>query len=773
NVPGVQIALLNAHTQNAFNNGSVLVRGGAAWETAQLIDGHALPLNAAGRFVSSSWDGSFFRDVEITKGPGAITPVVSNAINGTVNYRLREPAPRLQGRFSELYDGWGGLSTEAYLSGPLSKKLGFVVAFGAQGSNGYNGGTSYENFLPGANYRIDGRAIAASPYKPGSYPAYIINPLPFGSTTLESHGAKVIGAYGEHTGLARLRYRLGEATDATVTAFANAFGAQYAQPYSVATTFAPGTAYGAGPGPAAGSTNANLFLNYPRYDWRGNFQLYELDLRTRHKNDTRLARYYTMTYTDELAIPSDAPDLSFTAPFQLWGTASVCPVGVAVVGGKCGTAMIDPTVTVFHGETVRLTTPNVAFSGFEVDKLRGGSLEWDRTFGPHTATLSVDETVQGSFLSYLQALNAKLVRTAYYPAGTSFATTSVLARLQLNPSDRLFVGPALYYNVYSWRTSPDGGTTWQVASLTHLDPRLTVTYRPSADSSLRFAAGASIAPPYVSALANGTPAAHLFGNGGSLGPIYFTNSANPNLRAETAFGYDAGADVRLRDRQTILSVDVYRTTVSNQIFTQYLPSGTYDDGTNGTHPFYLITPANIARARDDGVELSIRRNPPRGFGFVIQGSVQRSFPYDLPASLYGLPGQPPNANLTIVPNMNFQRGVGLGGGTPYSQGYAELSVRGAKGSFASLGATFVGRNNTYAAPAFIVLNGTIRFSPAKNVSVQFAGDNLTNYNAGYPTPFFGSYALNTNLVTITGKQMVVPAQVQGPRTIRTSVSYAL
>ncbi|MBV9080226.1 MAG: TonB-dependent receptor, partial [Elusimicrobia bacterium] len=141
--------------------------------------------------------------------------------------------------------------------------------------------------------------------------------------------------------------------------------------------------------------------------------------------------------------------------------------------------------------------------------------------------------------------------------------------------------------------------------------------------------------------------------------------------------------------------------------------------------------------------------------------------------LYGLPGQPPNANLTIVPNINFQRGVGATGGTPYSQGYAELSVRGGNGSFASLGATYVGRNNSYATPAYAVLNATVRFSPAKNISVQFAGENLTNYDAGYLSPFYGSYALNTNLVTVTGKQMVVPTQVHAPLTIRTSVSYTL
>jgi len=772
-LPGVQIALVNDRTQNAFNNGSVLVRGGTAWETAQLIDGHALPLNASGRFVSSIFDDLIFKDIEITKGPGAITPVVNNAINGTVNYRLREPTAHLRGRIAEGYDGWGGSSTEAFASGPLSQKLGFVIAYGVQGSNGYNGGTTFENFLPGPNYQINGRAIATSPYKAGSYPADILNPLPFGSTTLESRGAKVMGAYAEHTGLGRLRYRLSESTDITLTSFSNSFGAQFAQPLSVPTVFTPGSGYQGSSGPAAETTLTNLLFNYPRYDWFGNFQLYELEARTQSSVDTFMARYYAMSYKNLLNIPANDSNLSYTAPFRVWGTVSLCPIGTPATQGKCGPSMTNPTVTAFNGETVNLTTPDEAFTSRTLDQLRGGSLEWDHPFGPHVVSVSLDHTLQTSVFSQYQAANGQFVQTGAYPAGTSMATMSALVRLQLNPTDRVLISPALYYNVDSWRTSPDGGTTWRAAAVAHLDPRLSVTYRPSGSASLRFAIGSSIAPPYLSALASSSHGPPVFNNTTSVGPFYFAFVANPKLRPETAFGYNAGADFRLRDGQTVLAFDAFETTVSNQLFTQIVPNGTFDDGRNGTHPVYLITTANVGRARDAGVEFSIRRQPPRGIGFVVQGSLQRSYPYDLPSSLYGFPGLPPSVNLTAVPNVNFQFAVGAAGGIPHSQGYGGISYRGANDIFASFGATYTGRNNTYALPAFVVVSGTVRRALTKNVSLQFAAENLTNYRAGYLSPFFGSYYERTNLVTITRKQMVVPVQVLPPMTIRTTLSYSI
>jgi outer membrane receptor protein involved in Fe transport len=292
------------------------------------------------------------------------------------------------------------------------------------------------------------------------------------------------------------------------------------------------------------------------------------------------------------------------------------------------------------------------------------------------------------------------------------------------------------------------------------------------DSIARLAIGSSIAPPYLSALGNASTVQPRFAPNSSVGSIYAIQTGNANLRPETAFGYDLGADFRLGDKQIIASFDVYTTTLSNQFFTQYVPSGSFNDGTHGTLPLYALTPANLSRARYSGLELAVKRQPAAGFGFVLQGSLQRAYPYDLSPGLYGLPNAPQTANLNLVPNINYQLGAGTTGGTPYSQGYGELSYREANGFYASFGETYIGPNNTYALSPFSIANATVRQPLTKHLSLQLSAENLFNYASGWISPYLGSYP-NNLVVYVNGQAQIVPTTALPPRTIRTALTYRL
>jgi outer membrane receptor protein involved in Fe transport len=421
----------------------------------------------------------------------------------------------------------------------------------------------------------------------------------------------------------------------------------------------------------------------------------------------------------------------------------------------------------------KLTLPNNEFNYYEPDWERGGSLEWDHPMGANLLTFSVDKTLLDIGSSEYFASGGNLVKVFGVTPGSSIATTSVLLRALMNASDRLSIVPALYYNAYDWRTSLDGGTTWTTRGLGHFDPRLGITYRTTSHSIVRFAVGSSIAPPYLSAL--GTSAAvtpRFISNLPPFGSIYEIQTGNAGLRPETAFGYDLGTDFRLGDRETIASADLYTTTLSNQFFTQYKHGGNYNDGTDGTLPLYLLTPSNLSRARYDGVEFTLKRRPNVGVGFVFQGSLQRAYPYGLAPGLYGPPNGPQTSNLTLVPSINYQYGVGNAGGTPYSQGYGELNYRGVNGLAASFGETYVGPNNTYVLKPFFMANATLRLPLRERLSLQVAAQNLFNYYSGWISPYLAGYPKNLT-VQVNNQAQVVPTTALPPRTIRTSLSYRI
>jgi len=227
----------------------------------------------------------------------------------------------------------------------------------------------------------------------------------------------------------------------------------------------------------------------------------------------------------------------------------------------------------------------------------------------------------------------------------------------------------------------------------------------------------SIAPPFLDLLSQANqivPPSHS-------GPgAYATQTINSRtLESETAFGYDVGADYAFRDNVTFASTDFYLTNLFNQFLTETYLNGTCPVSICGAKgvPLYVSKNVNLSNARYEGIELTIKRTPPAGWGFSLAGSTQRGYAYNLPPGFYcGAPGCVPgvpktyNNNLGIIAGQNYiGEFVNNTGSTttgvsnqavPYLQGDARLTYRFRNGAFALFGETLYGKNNSLHEPPF-------------------------------------------------------------------------
>src|SRR5581483_4457017 len=152
-------------------------------------------------------------------------------------------------------------------------------------------------------------------------------------------------------------------------------------------------------------------------------------------------------------------------------------------------------------------------------------------------------------------------------------------------------------------------------------------------------------------------------------------------------------------RYNTLSTDVYNTILHGQFFSNYELDGSYLG-----LPLYATQTRNLAHSKYQGFELTFTSRPPVGFFWSLQGSLQRGFAYDIPASFYTSSGGPYSTNLTIIANQNFDGGQNGIGRVPYAQGYAELGWENRHGFEISSNLTYYGNNNGFYRPPFITVD---------------------------------------------------------------------
>jgi len=764
-VPGLQISF-PSNSSNAAAPGAITIpniRGATSYETASLIDGHPISVGQYGDNVTTFLNANMFGTVEVVKGPGAESNVVNNAIGGTTNFRTKSPTLTPEAEISFGFDNRGGSMTNFSYSDTVGR-LGFIadvatlndpsalngrsVYFDPSGGS-YGGGTLSGTTTDTNNYRGTSSSITTG-------------------YSLLACCYRLYGNLDQTAELLKLRYRLSPATIATVSYLGGQSYSDQNGNTSAFTdaTFAPDPGYtgSLAPGPIQ---VANVFAGAFSGEIN-NEPIFQAEVSSTLGKDAVLARYYHAAITRFQYQGSNPTALDYNT-LTLYGTS----------GG-----------TQFNGGAPSSVGFGDYYNEPETDKLSGGTFEYQHPFGADDQlTFSVDRT-------YAQSIDYSVFGGPFYafnlPPGTSQTQTTYLLRGHVYLGSKLEATLSNYLNTYSSTypvgcpPGPDGcntfdaavngtGVAFQTSTSAHYDPRLGLVYRPSANSSIRLAIGSTIAPPFLGLL-NQIASTPAYDSGNQ---VAIEQQSNGDLRPETAFGFDLGGDVRLRDNATVISADLYRTNLFNRFFGQTVATGltcgaiACDGGAPAGTPILNQTNVNISNARFEGIEFEIKRSPPVGLGYDISGALQRGYYYNLPQYFYCSipgPGCTPDQNLNVIAGQNTNGvGVGIGGQSyngnmriPYSQANAEISYRFVNGAYAAFGDTYYGNNNSLNEPGFGIAYATLRYPIGQTLALQLSGDNLF---AAYPgiLPIYGG---GRPISLANGLTAATTGNVLGPATFR-------
>jgi hypothetical protein len=767
-IPGIQISYPGA-SSNAASPGSITVptiRDAASYETASLIDGHPLAVEDYGDFVTTFLSSYMFGSVEVIKGPGATAPEVNGAINGTVDFHTKDPTLNLTPDFQLGVTNIGGTIADFGVSDTIGK-LGFVVAM----SNVDNPSV------------LNGKRILFDPS--GDYLANNANGYYYGGSATYTNVEKTEsniqtgfslvaccyteqGYLNDTSELLKLRYSLSPATHITAAYLGvQAYSDQTANVgnQTVNSVFLPSTGGPGYTGPLTPGPQPVVFI-YPGNYETDNEPMFEGEIGTTVGNDSVIARYY---HTDIYRFVYAGQQ----GPGGLGGTNDLTPYGVKVYGVSANCSNTYPYPCNFdqpyNGTSTTIYSQNF-FQEVEQDKLSGWSFEWDHPFAvgddvslaiDQTNTNAVDYELEPTFSSISLPEGSNQIYTTGQLRGEFFLTPKV--ELTVADYQNIYRSnyPVSCLGTYEYSDCDINGdnASFKTTTTTHNDPRAALEFRPSPNLAVRLSAGSAIAPPYLTLLSQIAQGVAVY-NPNTMTAEITKNSGQ--LKAETAFGYDAGADYRLPDEQTIVSMDVYENNLFNHYFSESVNTGatcgtpipcTGHGYVTGVTPVYDITNTNISNFRFEGVEVSVNRHPAEGFGFTVAGGLQRGYVYNLPPGFYCSSPTPAcianramwDQNLNIIAGQNLN---GEGTGTvgyypytigfsstvgslntrePYSQAYAAFSWSWDQGAgYAELGDTYYGNNNSFNQHPFAIAHAGVRVPVAPFLSVQISGENIFN-----------------------------------------------
>ncbi|MEO6912757.1 MAG: TonB-dependent receptor [Candidatus Baltobacteraceae bacterium] len=774
-LPGVNGAVPGAIT---FPN----IRGALSFETASLIDGHPISVGRYGDYVTTFLSSYMFGSTELVKGPGADAPEVNYAIGGTINFRTKDPTYKPTGTLTFGTDTYGGYFTNVGYSGTTSNgKLGWVFDYARNSAvsaiDNYQAKSDAAGFTVNPLDPVNAYHIGFQDnqtYPPGTF---VNGGLPFNTGTLVACCQPISADYRNDAELVKLRYKFSDATVLTASYLGSQTSADQNANNSSQLNFlfAPDPS---APVPYTGSLNAGNVLTtsffLPSNLETNNEPIFQAEIRTTLGKDSILARAYSASIA-RLGVQGPAdPNAPVFQSFQLFGT------GFDDNGGE----------HTYNGQYVNVQLDSPYYHQTEIDKLNGFSLEYSHPLGRDNLLSASVDTVNsttrantifgGGFTNY----------SIPEGSGQRFTTGQLRGTFHVGP--KVTVSETNYFNSYR-STYPiacavgadcHGDTpsfVFNTSTTGHFDPRLSIEFRPTNQVAVRFATGSTIAPPYINLLSQlSTPP--------TCGSTKSCKNASQTLNAgtikpETAWGYDLGGDYRFKDGVTSASLDLYTSTLFNQYLSQTFQSGTCIPDTTTKHnctigsgpasvPIFATANANLNNARYQGIEFSLRRNPPVGWGYVVQGALQKAYPFNLGPCFYS--NDPTNCslrntNLGVVPNINYTGG-GEADSTngvsnqniPYSQGYAELHYNMPNQGYASFGETYYGNNNSLYVKAFFVANATVRYPLANQTSVQVSVDNIFNSNSA----LFPLQNAGIQIPLANGNVGLTQANTFGPRTVR-------
>lgn len=365
-----------------------------------------------------------------------------------------------------------------------------------------------------------------------------------------------------------------------------------------------------------------------------------------------------------------------------------------------------------------------------VDRLYGDEAYWTRLFGNHQITLAAGGNGDYFFYGARGAGHPLTFNDLTYTTGKQVERTYML-RDEYNASPKLQLTGTAYYSTYD---------TLQVK---RFDPRLGVVYRPDVSTAVRFSAASGFAAPRLSDLYSPLdtfggdsvsdprcPSTYQFG-------ACAAPSGNPNIKSETAVGYDLGVDHTFGYRSRgLLSLDLYRTNLHGHIYTVNLPApagtGNFSGGSNSGLPILFISqPINLAGSVYTGFEFNGAYPVTRNFTLTGYYTTQAAYPVGVDAVTESNAGD-------TVNNQQFQGVPGhmLGYGLRYAND---------SGGEAFFRGDYQMQNNAYAVPPFWIYSAGITLPAQHDIDLTLSWYNIFNKNAlvfsqfdaGVPYPGFG------------------------------------
>ncbi|MBV8151163.1 MAG: TonB-dependent receptor, partial [Candidatus Eremiobacteraeota bacterium] len=709
----------------------------------------------------------FLQRIDVVKGPGATTPSISNAMNGSVNFVTLDPRrSRAGGEFGIESDGYGGSIERVRYVRQFTNKLSMAVGYQLWDSPGATNDTS-EYFVVGKN---NTNLINGAPFANcvGTNCQFTLSPNAgsyFQSAALQPYIIQGLGccvtnesAFTSRSPLVKLRY------DISPSFFVDAgyFGNQTYQqvPLMLGTyIFQPGAGYQGSVQPGVvtavasygGSTTAPLsgtgYNSALTFNAVGQLRNWTLSAHGIQMNQLQ-------NFGNGLPFSGKASIAPGSVPVTLYGTiASGTPAAYTTYNGTAAT--FSPGLGSYYynyGSNLGGLTLQADLPGHNALY----TLAFDKT--QYRVTYNTDFGFAGPDIASLNPY-----------AGSFEAIQSLLARGSFDLSSSLRAVASVYYNRYNAHASVDNNLTYQDHVSYYTAPRLGLTWRPDQSLSLRFSAGSSVAPAVLTNIIGSFGAVIPYPNPASPS-AYEQTVANASVKPETAFGVDGGFDYRFGSSGVVASMDVYSTNLVNELFI-----ATTQNGTMNGLPFYISKYQNIANARDEGVELSLSRDVRRGLFWSLNGALLRAAPYNLGPGFYSSGVAANVANLGIINAANFTGLNNINGTSnyvsiPYSTGSASLGWRGERDGFLRLDGNYYGPNNQYYEPAFTLWSASLGIPLGmKGTLLTMSVANLTNIFP-FTTPFQqnGSNG-GISPVYVTNQEKAAISDGPGPRALRLGI----
>lgn len=749
-IPGVAQAGVGSSATNGFQTYAslpdgplmpvkVAVNGALPYETATLVDN--MPL--IGGSISSGLAGTgtdlglyplnAFGAADVVRGPGASAPSIVDSIGGSFILHPSGAVFQNHAIISLTTDPYGGIIGNSIVA-MRAAKLSAVFTYGVNDSPGplHSAGIPAETlFLPSF---VDGKAfmcpncqqnLSSPKYAAGSDPTFgFKNSLLvccFQETT----------AWSQHGGSTALHYAMSPTV--SFDFFYAGQASTQSQPAPTYTVdFAPPVGYGGNL--AAGRylfSNVGIFLA-PTPVQQSSSLLEEKATAQIGVGMLQLAALQNRTFSAQTIASAT------TVSQQLFGGGCIAS-STASPSGSCPTGFAP---IVFNGQTHHVNY-NYLFDGeyqnsnnrdllFSYSSPIGSSMRGGVSFVPSYYDIPNQNDF---FLGKPYGFGG----SSGVPPDVSQTTDELRVFLGGTPSQRTSLDLSGYFVSSSYHVqNPDAkdlANPYVNAKYTYAAPRLGFVWRPTPAVAVRAAAGGGYADAPLGDLVgtNGVPSCS--------GGVCNTTLTNLELRPETSFAFDVGADIRVQ-RNTIVSLDLYRSNLFGQL---------YSSTTKGQCPanepickgqiLYTTQFENLGRSRFEGLLLDVRHDVPHGMYWGFSGGLTRGYVISVPAGFYNnasgacnqhtgtTPDGNPCPNITVVPGVNFN-GQFTTVSVPYSQAFGTLGYRWSPEKYAELVGTYFGNNNTYFRPAFAAFDGNVGYPITKNVSLTLTFRNITGIYGG-------------------------------------------